>query len=274
MTFFFPWVVVVLVFGLNRQFPSSFETLFLINIWLFSLPHTFSTITRSDRRSVKSFSFAIGLLLFFLLAVLTVSHLAGMVLVYSLYFYWQQFHYAKQNFGMAGWNSSKKSDLLDQCFFVGTAAICLAGLFSEGSQGFFGYVLMNPFLTSVPKSYLVLALMLVTAAYLCLRPRQFKPALGHVGIFGFCYLYCEHFALGWLLLNIFHNIQYLVFMKNFELRPSFIVLPLVLTGVLYLLQFHLISGLILFSLPASLGIMLSLNFTHYTLDGLIWRNHH
>jgi hypothetical protein len=73
-------------------------------------------------------------------------------------------------------------------------------------------------------------------------------------------------------MNVFHNLQYLKFMKSYEEKLSFLRVPLVLTLLLYILQFHVFKGLIFLSLPLGLSLMLALNFTHYTLDGLIWKN--
>ena len=207
----------------------------------------------------------------FLISVMMISQFSGMVVLYSLYFYWQQFHYGKQNFGLGQWGSERKPNLIDKSFYLVIVALSLIGLLGGESQAFFGYVLYTPFKTNLSSWWIFAVMMLLTLSYILYRPDQKFHALGHTLIFSLAYLYCEHFALGWLILNVFHNLQYLKFMKSFEKKLSYLILPAVLTFTLYLLQFHVLKGFILFSVPVSLGLMLALNFTHYTLDGLIWK---
>lgn len=266
-----PWCGAGLIFCLYKIFPTSFNVLFLINIWLFSMPHTFSTFTRSDRRETKKVFLTLGLIGLFLVSIMMISQLSGMVVLYSLYFYWQQFHYGKQNLGVGQWRSERRAGFIDKSFYLIIVAMSLLGLLSGEPQAFFGYVLFSPLKLDFSNGWIFFLMLLFTVGYVLYRPEQLKDAFGHTLIFSVAYLYCEHFALGWLILNVFHNLQYLKFMQSFERKLSYLLLPLVLTFVLYLLQFHVFKGLILFSLPLSLGLMLALNFTHYTLDGLIWK---
>lgn len=270
MSFLFPWCGVLLSFGLYKLFPTSFNTLFLINIWLFSLPHTFSTFTRTDRRSGRHLALVVWLIVVFAFTVMGLANTSGMIILYSLYFYWQQFHYGKQNYGLARWETPQTKSV-DIGFYLLIVGLCLLGLLSQGRQAFFGYMLYAPLLISISKLTLFALVLLTTLIYCWIRPSQLKHAVSHSMIFSFCYLFCEHFALGWLLLNVFHNLQYLKFMKQFEKHFSYLILPGVLTLTLYLLQFHVLKGLIIFSIPVGLTLMMALNFSHYTLDALIWK---
>jgi hypothetical protein len=270
VNFLLPWSGVLLSFGLYKLFPTSFNTLFLINIWLFSLPHTFSTFTRSDRRSGTHITLVLGLMMVFALSVMGLANTSGMVVLYSLYFYWQQFHYGKQNYGLAHWETHQTNSF-DQIFYLLIVGLCLMGLLNQGGQSFFGYMLYFPLSLKISKLVIFALVLAVTGVYCWLRPTQIKHALSHSLIFSFAYLYCEHFALGWLLLNVFHNLQYLKFMKQFEKQLSYLILPAVLTLTLYLVQFHVLEGFILFSIPMGLTLMMALNFSHYTLDALIWK---
>lgn len=271
MNFILPWCGVGLVYFFNKFFPTSFNTLFLINIWLFSLPHTFSTFSRSDRRSTKQIALTAALILIFLISVLTVSNVSGIVFLYSVYFFWQQFHYGKQNFGLASWQRAERPKFLDKMFYLSIVALSLVGLLSDGPQSFFGYALYSPFTQTISKVAIFSSMLALNLLYIFFRPKQLVHALSHTLIFSFAYLFCEHFALGWLLMNVFHNLQYLKFMKSYEEKLSFLRVPVVLTLMLYILQFHVLNGLIFLSLPLGLSLMLALNFTHYTLDGLIWK---
>lgn len=266
-----PWLGVGVTYLLYQGFPPSFNVLFLINIWVFSLPHTFSTFTRSDRRSSRSVGLTMLLLSVFLVGIVAASNISGMVALYSFYFYWQQFHYGKQNLGVALREGRSLSQFLDKFFYLSVVALSLIGLFTGGAQSFFGYVLVSPIEHGLSKVSLFACITVLTTLYVLIRPKQRAHAISHSLIFSFSYLYCEHFVLGWLIMNVFHNLQYLKFMKSFEKNKSFILWPVGLTMVLYLLQFHVFNGLILLSLPVGVGIMLAINFTHYTLDAYIWK---
>lgn len=266
-----PWLGVGCTYLVYKLYPTSFNVLFLINIWVFSLPHTFATLTRSDRRSPNHLLLTMGLLILFTIAVMTFANTSGLVLLYSLYFYWQQFHYGKQNLGIAGWEVGEKVSVLDQVFYLSIVALSLCGLLGNGAQGFFGYTLYFPFNLQFSKIALFASISLLTVLYIQLKPKHLRPAIEHSLIFSLSYLYSEHFVLGWLLLNVFHNLQYLKFMKDYEKKTSYLIAPALLTGLLFLTQFHMFNNLILFSLPLSLTTMLALNFTHYTLDSLIWK---
>ena len=271
MNFLIPWYGVGLVYFLNQTFPSSFNTLFLINIWLFSLPHTFSTFTRADRRSIKNVTLTIGMVAVFMIAIVTISNVSGIVFLYSMYFYWQQFHYGKQNLGLSRWRTNEAQIYLDKGFYLSIVTLSLIGLLGNGPQAFFGYVLYFPITVTISKLSIFSLMLGLTGIYIFFRPKQVVYALEHTFIFSLAYLYCEHFALGWLLLNVFHNLQYLKFMKSYEAKLSFLLAPVILTSILFILQFQVIKGLIIFSLPIGLSLMMALNFTHYTLDGLIWK---
>lgn len=266
-----PWIGVGIIYLIYQMFPLSFNSLFLINIWVFSLPHTFSTFSRSDRRSGKSLLSTFLMLSIFFMSVVAATNITGMVAVYSFYFYWQQFHYGKQNLGVALSASREKSKPIDHFFYLSVVLFSLMGLFTGGAQSFFGYVLIAPSVSFVSKIGLFGIIITLTAIYSIIRPSGRLHAISHSLIFSFSYLYCEHFAVGWLMMNVFHNIQYLEFMKKFEKNLSFLIAPVVLTGLFFILQGHVIDRAILFSLPLGVGIMLSMNFTHYTLDAFIWK---
>jgi hypothetical protein len=267
-----PWSGVLIVYVINKWLPASFNTLFLVNIWFFSLPHTFSTFTRSDRRHFKVVMPVILMFTIFLGAVIYASNAVGIVVVYSFYFYWQQFHYGKQNLGVARWQGALPASWVDQLFYILIVGLSLSGLLGMEKQGFFGYVLYFPFTLHLSKWFIFLVMMVITGCYCLYRPKQRLHALGHTSIFSLAYLLTEHFALGWLLLNVFHNIQYLSFMKKFEKTLSFFLLPVLMTGVLFFLQFYALESYMIWLIPLNVALMLALNFTHYTVDGIIWKS--
>lgn len=259
MNLLLPWLGVCVLHFTLKLWPVGFQTLFLLNIWLISMPHTFSTFLRSDRRSLTHLSLGAGVIACFAAGIFTFMNFVGIVVLYSIYFLWQQFHYARQNYGISNGRGT-----LDQVYFLGTGVLSVLCLFSEGDQNFFGYLLHSPF--RVQKEVLLIGISILTCHYLLIRPGNRWHALSHVLIFTFAYSATEHFAQGWLYLNLFHNLQYLKFMHQHEKKMTFIILPLCMSAILFGAQNFI-------SLPLSLTLVMALNFSHYTFDAFIWKKH-
>ncbi len=258
-----PWAGFGLAFGLSKAFPQFLWLWFTLNIWILSVPHTFSTLTRSDRRERGAIFKTIFIFMSLFGSVLLVSHFINFVLIFSFYFFWQQFHYSKQNFGIARYGKHvHKAELVDHCFFLLVPLISVLGLFSSGPQVFFSYLINSPFSFSISRSQALILNLILLVSYLGFRRKVMQPALQHVALFSMAYLGIESFAVGWLCLNVFHNLQYLKFMFRFENRIQFLILPLMLSLALYGLEASAMVGF---------SFILALNFTHYVLDGIIWR---
>jgi len=88
------------------------------------------TFSRSDRRTVKSIGLTILLLTLFLIGIVVATNLSGMVAVYSFYFNWQQYHYGKQNLGLALREGHERSKIIDNVFYLSVVRLSLMGLFT------------------------------------------------------------------------------------------------------------------------------------------------
>lgn len=232
------------------------------------MPHTFSTFTRQDLRTANTSFMAVMIFLFFLMMTHVVISQVGLVIVYSFYFYWQQFHYTKQNMGIGIWKKEERgrfTSAIDHLFYFLVTSIAIIGSFSEGGVQFFGYALINPFGLTLKTSWALALNIAIGFFYIALKPKSWKMALTHVLIFSISFLCIKNFAVGWLLLNVLHNTQYLVFMRNEQKSLRFFFYASLLSFVLYII---LQAGT---AAAVSVTFMLSLNFTHYVFDGLIWR---
>lgn len=263
MTRLIPWTAMGFIFFVERFWPNYLYLIFFINIWFLSLPHTFSTFARSDLGSKKFFGLALFLGGIFLFLIYVLSLVKGMVFLFGCYFIWQHYHYTKQNFGLARKDDSTAPKWFDLFFYLSTSFIILLTLLGSGPLNFFGHALTNPLTFLIPKKVAILSVILLWLPYLFLRVGAIR-AFEHGFIFMFSYIYLENFVLGWLCLNVFHNFQYLSFMKKVEKNLSFLILPIVLTLTFYLFQLFVKGEFIIL-------LMLALNFTHYTFDGLIWQ---
>ncbi|NDG83638.1 MAG: hypothetical protein EBX52_01200 [Proteobacteria bacterium] len=243
--------------------PGIFPFLFFAGIWGTSFPHTFAGFTRKDLRNPRDIGKALliyGLVLFPVLLLRADYDLRAL---FVLYFFWQQFHYARQAYGICKRETGlREMGSFDSTCFV---AIQLIGAFtalSKGPQAFFGYALSNPLpftLSPLAGGLLILGL---SALHLSLRPANTRVhLLTHTGAVLAAFVSGNHFLEGWLALNLFHNLQYLVLMIRDHGGLKNLTLPAALTIALYFLNQ---------AFPLTL-FLISLNFTHYIWDGLVWR---
>jgi hypothetical protein len=268
-----PLFAAVLSLILVKISSLSFSSIFMINIWLLSVPHSFATFLRSDLRSFKHFSKSFLLYFAFFILLVYASYKSGMVAVFSFYFYWQQFHYSQQNLGIGRKMQKQPGTLwVDKVFYLSVTAIAVAGLFNGEGEVFFGYKLFNvfPFSIGVIGAFSINLICLI--AYMLYKGFFDKMAVIHTAIFSLCYLLPENFAEGWLYLNIFHNTQYLFFMKSFE-RNLFFYLNAILVTCFFYILYYLANkyGMMLYSFPITIFMLLALNFSHYVFDGVIWK---
>ena len=265
MIYFIPWLLVAITFVLVSFSPISFPLLFAVNIWGLSMPHTFSTYTRHDLRNKRTALSALLLFLLIIISLIIIKINIGLVIIYSIYFFWQQFHYTKQNMGIAIRKNKNKTLIIDHLFFLLVSLISTLTIFNNGNVQFFGYSLIAPIPFSLNHQIAILINIILLLTYCIIRPANWKMAISHTLIFSVSYIFLNNFALGWLLLNIFHNSQYLIFMKNHEKNYFFI-----LYALLFSMLFYFIIKQDSF-IELSIVLMLAMNFTHYLFDGFIWK---
>ena len=240
-----------------------YEKLVFLNVWFLSVPHTFATFFRSDLRTpVRG---AIAVLVFFALLLLCIafrnsSDLSVLVLAY---FFAQQFHYSRQNFGFSRIGGAVEGgSVLETVFYPAVAMISILGALSKGPINFFGFAVRNPLPFQVQESFTAVALSVLMAAILLFRPRKNWPhAVLHLALNGALFWFSNHFIFVWFMINVLHNFQYLLLMIRVERSARVLAFP-------YLLSFGLalIAGL-----PEMILVFISINFTHYLWDARIWR---
>ncbi|MBU6153412.1 MAG: hypothetical protein KGP28_03830 [Bdellovibrionales bacterium] len=241
----------------------SYEKLVFFNVWLLSVPHTFSTFFRHDLRTPKKGMFAIFAFFLFLGILTAVSSKVDLGIFIAVYFFAQQIHYARQNYGIARiLEAGRDRSRLESLFYPSVALISVLGAVSKGPINFFGFAVKNPlpFLVSEPVTAVLLSVIL--GAFLLNRSRdRWPPALMHFGMNAAIFLFSQHFTLVWFVINVLHNLQYLQLMVRTERSARILVFPYILS-----LALALFSGL-----PGMILVFLSLNFTHYLWDSRIWR---
>jgi len=239
------------------------QKLAFLNIWLLSVPHTLSTFFRGDLRTPGRGVLAILVFAAFLLLCIAFKRTSDLSFLVIAYFFAQQFHYSRQNYGFSRIASSSPGrNALETVFYPAVAMISVLGALSKGPINFFGFAVRNPLPVQFPEWVTFLLLLSWMAGVLLFRPKErWRHAAFHfvmnVALFGFS----KNFTSVWFMINVLHNFQYLLLMIRVERSARVLVFP-------YLLSFGLalIAGL-----PEMILVFISINFTHYLWDARIWR---
>ena len=115
----------------------------------------------------------------------------------------------------------------------------------------------------------------------------------HLAIFGVAYVWTRDITFGWLMINIWHNFQYILFVwlfnnKRFEggIDPRarflsyisqtgrlwlYMATCIAMTGVIYWGVLSAIDWLLFAGLSATIVLYQIVNFHHYIVDALIWK---
>ena len=291
-------------------FPKLFIAVLMIDIWFLSSPHVIATFSRIsfDKESFLQNQFlVIWLPLIVVVCTVTAGFALGPWIIATTYFYWQWFHYTRQSYGIARiyqLKSDPKAKSVDWGVIYG---LPLLGILYRSYQN--PGTFLGSELKVLPVPFFVLIIMAVYVAWALsawgvAQYRQFKEGNGalpflmfmtsHIAIFTTGYILLDNINYGWLVLNVWHNVQYILFVwmyhnKKFhnEYDPQKRLLSLIsmnrnhwlFYGVCLAISFAFYGGIskllgivALASLPAvSLAIIQTANFHHYIVDGIIWR---
>jgi hypothetical protein len=292
--------------------PDLFIPILILDLWFLGYHHVIATYTRLcfDR---KSFAEHWSLLVVFLPAVtvgtLAVAYFVGLWIIVSIYFYWQWFHYTRQSWGISRAYRGKERGAryedgwLDQAIFY---ALPVLGILHRSNQDpglFIGLELRVIPVPSVLVDIAAVATILLLAIWGYHRLQAWREGrlaqlhtlymITHFGIFATGYLVIGDITIGWLVINIWHNAQYVLFVWMFNTRRfkdgidpearflSYISQPhrlwlylatcLAITGVLYWGVLGTLDAMLFTGLSATIVLYQIVNFHHYMVDAVIWK---
>jgi hypothetical protein len=285
-----------------------FVPILLADLWLLGYHHVIATYTRLcfDRKSFAEHRFLIFVLpLIVLGAVVAAATAAGLWILASVYFYWQWFHYTRQSWGVSQVYRRKAGGIPEdhpRLSLVVFYALPVWGILARSHQDpglFLGMELrMAPvpgWAVDLAGAAAVLAVGWWCASRLVMWARGRLPVahtlymLSHFVVFAVAYLLIEDITKGWLVVNIWHNAQYLLFVWMFNnnryrggVDPAARLLSMLSqtrNAWLYFLVLFCISTTIYATiesavaaiLPTTFVIYQTINFHHYVVDGLIWK---
>lgn len=292
--------------------PALFWPILFLDVWLLGYTHVVSTFTRLafDRESFRQHR----LLLIPLPVVVAGCTIAlamffGEWLVATVYLYAQWFHYTRQSYGISRMYLRKAAAIPASRDFVLDGVIYvlpLWGILRRSHQHPTSFLSLPIYTFPVPSAVLYVVgtvatisvvLWIAREARIFGRRRPDAPhsayIASHIAIFAAGYLLIDDINTGWLVLNIWHNLQYMLIVWMFNAnrfgkgveperrflstisQPRNVVLyALVCWAIGTALYFNIDGVLGLFShtvLPLSLLAYMTINFHHYVVDAIIWR---
>jgi hypothetical protein len=292
--------------------PSLFYPILVFDLWFLGYHHVIATYTRLcfDRKSFAEHKFLVfGLTAIVAAVTLLVAWQIGLWVIVTIYFYWQWWHYTRQSWGISRIYRGKdraalyEDGWLDQAIFYSLPVWGILSRSAEQQDRFIGMELWSlpvPPMVATLAGYVAVGLVIVWFA------RRVQAAMAgrlaqvhtmymgtHFAIFAAAYLVIPDITLGWLMINIWHNAQYILFVWMYNTRRfsdgidpearflSYISQPgrlwlylltcVAITGVVYWGVLRAIDWAFFAGLSATIVLYQIANFHHYVVDSLIWK---
>ncbi len=291
--------------------PQLFPTVFVINVWLLGYHHVISTFTRLsvENNSGQNRFLIRKLPLIVLAGVLVLCLFFGAWILTSLYLYWQWWHYTRQSYGISRLYQRKAgldNDLLSKLVIY---ALPTWGILHRSYQQPDTFLFAEVRVLPIPL-WLVVAAGLVTVGAVSWWVVQMVHACingsapfahtvyvsVHLIIFGVGYLAIDNINHGWLVLNVWHNCQYILTVWMFNQNrfnagidnkhkllsylsqrnnlPLYLGACLLISTVIYSALLYSLEWITLVtatSLPLFAIVFQAINFHHYLVDAVIWK---
>ena len=293
--------------------PDLFALFLLLDLWLLGYHHVVSTFTRLvfDRESFEKNRFLV-----IQLPIIVIAATVGAVWVFGVwvlpttYLYWQWFHYTRQSYGIERMYRRKANENAFIDDFTSTRTLYLLpilGILHRSWQQPESFLGMPLFTFQVP-TFLLLTTAVVTVVVISYWTYQQVHAymhgrlatahclyiVSHLAIFLVGYLLIRDITAGWLVLNIWHNAQYILFVwwfnnQRFQDRVDpncqflstisqkqniliYMCICLSVSTVAYVALQGATNAVYQNSaVSLTMVTMMVLNFHHYIVDGIIWK---
>jgi len=293
--------------------PRLFAPVLMLDIWLLGQHHVISTWTRLcfSKQDLARHRFLVFYLPFIVLgAALAAGFGLGWWILGATYFYWQWFHYTRQSWGVSQFYRRKANGRAEENEWATKLAFYLPplwGIFHRSWQAPTSFLGLDFKVLPVPGLVVDIAGIAAVAAlswWVVLRINSwrrgnFAPAYtlymaSHHAIFFTGYLLIEDVTYGWLVINIWHNAQYILFVwlqNNNRFKAGidpvarslstlcqsdrmlrYFGTCLALSTIFYLAIKVSTDAIGDVGLPLLIVIYMTTNFHHYIVDGIIWRS--
>jgi hypothetical protein len=294
-----------------------FIPVLVADLWILGYHHVIATYTRLafDRKSFAENK----VLIFYLLpavaaAVAIMVAVAGLWLIPTVYLYWQWWHYTRQSEGIskAYAGRAREKQIGDpRIARAALYALPLAGILTVSSRSPDEFLFFPLKTIPVADTVLTMSYIVAGALFALWVLEQFRAwrsgkiaiayclyVFSHFLIYYVAYIHFDEINYGWLVINVWHNAQYIGFVWLYNNRrfggkidPESVFLStisqnrrfllyfatcLTISTVIYYLVFNFLadalgSSLALTTTAVALIIYQTINFHHYIVDSLIWK---
>jgi hypothetical protein len=292
--------------------PGLFRVLLVADLWLLGYHHVVATYTRlafTAETFHKNRFLAFDLLLLVTAATLALAFGAGTWVVATAFLYLQWFHYMRQGYGIARmyFRVSPEGQVAGSRDIVADLLIYLVPIYAIAARSATmgekfldlpvkALVLPSEAITGLGLAAAVAAVMWVLRSAVAYARGTLDSlyagfVVSHVAIFLIAYVTIENADTGWLAINVWHNLQYVlvVWMMNtkrhagVEPVTSFIarisqpgrIVRYFLSCIGISTAIYLVLGRFVAAvgggMALTVGIYMGINFHHYVVDALIWK---
>lgn len=292
--------------------PELFKFVLVADLWLLGYHHVIATFTRLafDKNSLREYRFFVFVLPpLVLAATFAVAWFVGVWVISSIYLYWQWWHYTRQSWGISQVYRAKSGGLVDDSPRFAQSSFYLLplwGILHRSWQAPDTFIYLELRVIPVPE---LLVQAVGTAAVLSMLAWGYRRyqmwrmgrlpvahtwyMLSHYAIFSVGYLVIPDITYGWLVINIWHNAQYILFVWLFNTnrykngiddkarflskisQPDRIMLYMftciAISTVAYLGAYIVASNHLVAGLPMLIILFQAINFHHYIVDSRIWK---
>ena len=299
--------------------PDWFVPIMFADLSLLAYHHVIATFTKlagtaDDRRDHVRLIW-LGLPAVTLVTV-TVGLLFGSFVIVTVYFYWQWFHYVRQSWGISqryraiGGGGQTNSRRFDELLVWSVPVWGILNRTVQNPSEFLFMPIWTP--SSIPPIVADIAGLVAIGIVLYwtftrviawrkneLNATHTAFVASHLAVFGLGYVYLDNISHGWLLANIWHNAQYLLFVWVFNRKRfshasvnkrnaigwlsqpgwtrafAYFAVFFIISNLFYTVLGNVASDLNAKGYFSSLSFLLlfamTLNFHHYIADSMIWK---
>lgn len=306
-------VIALMGAGLMLQDAHRFSVIAALNVTLLATPHVISTYTRIcfDRKSFQKYFFLTLPLPVIVIALTSVmQYTEGGWLLTTVYLYWQWWHYTRQSYGISRMYLAQARKVYTPNPFLDNYAMYalpLCGILYRSWQQPSKYLGVDVYTFPV-SLHIVYIVGIAASVLMVLQFLRWQKAwregalplpyvlymISHYIIFACGYLLISDINFGWLLVNIWHNLQYIMFVWLYNNRhfksgidPEMAYLSKIsqekyawlyfLTCVFYaavlggIVAFIHAGATALAPFPWIAVIYMSINYHHYIVDAIVWK---
>ena len=291
--------------------PQLFILVLLFDYWVLSYHHVISTFTRLcfDSESFRANRFLVlQLPLLVLAGILVLVMTVGSWAVATIYFYWQWWHTMRQSYGIAQAYRRKAGGLIRENPHMAELGLYLMPLWGllHRHQGPISFLSLEIHVVPIPRA-ITDGVALLAIGYLVwwvadrfvawwqgrLPVAHTLYVLSHWAVFYVAYVALDNLNQGWLVGNLWHTAQYLMFvwmananrfrngvdpqhrfLSTLSQRrnlPAYFLIFMMISTITYLTVGGIVRSFQSQAVLAGLVIYQTINFHHFIVDAVIWK---